>query len=58
MAFKLHWKTVIDTGKQRKEMVLIAPSRDAAITAACKVAENCGGDFTDIVTCELTPNSR
>lgn len=54
MAFKLHWKVVIDTGKNRREMVLIAPNRDAAINAACKVAENMGGDYFDIVTCDLT----
>lgn len=54
MAFKLHWKVVIDTGKHRRELVLIAPNRDAAITAACKVAENMDGDYFDIVTCDLT----
>lgn len=65
MAFSVPWKVVIDTGKNRREMVLIAPNRDAAINAACKVAENMGGDYLDIVTCDLdqeydhtTPTAR
>jgi hypothetical protein len=53
MAFELKFKTIIDTGSQRKELVLISHDRDAAIMAACKIAERMGGCFLDIVTCEL-----
>ena len=45
---------MIHTEKQSKEVVLVAPNRDAAITAACIVAERMGGNYMDIVTCELT----
>lgn len=54
MAFKIHYKGIIDTGRERKEVIIIADGRNNAIEALCKIAENMGGDFTDIVSCDIT----
>lgn len=56
MAYDLKFRVVIDTGKNRKQIVLISRDRDSAMLTACKLAERMGGCFLDIVTFELMQN--
>jgi len=49
----LRWEVVIDTGRFRREMVLISSDWESAMDAACKVAENMGGDYLSIVSFRL-----
>ena len=49
----LKYKCLIQVGDTKIELNLEAINEDAAIEGACKVAENAGGDFTDIVYVRL-----
>lgn len=54
MAYKADYKVIIVVGDKLKEFIVTTHSdRDSVLETACRVDENMGGDFMNIVYCDL-----